>query len=497
MKFEEIIKLYSKDYLNDLYINKELSKEKIAEVLKISDTTVAKVLNYYNITRDNNKIKSKKSKEINKIKFEKILDKIPKDILYQEYIINNKTHLQIQNLFNIKSDTLDKILNYYNIHKPKNISAKIGWETKCLNAGSKEAYIKNMTAKQKETIIKKEGSLEAHYNKVVNKVLKTKLERYGSTHYYNKDKFKQTCLQKYGVPYTCMRKEARMKGNNSKPNQKFADLLETNNIKYDREFILETKSYDFRLSNNILIEINPSITHNSTLSPFPNIKPTAKDYHKNKTLIAKNNNYRCIHIFDWDDKDKIINLLKPRDTLYARNCEIKEVHIKEAKEYINKYHLQNYVKANIHLGLYFHNKLVSIMTFGKPRYNKNYEYELIRYCSHKNIIGGAEKLFSYFKLIYNPRSIISYCDDSKFTGNIYLKLGFNYLKTSISKHWYNIKTKVHILDSLLRSRGFDQLLGNTYGCYGKGSSNEELMKKFSFVEIYDSGQSVYEYKTEN
>lgn len=30
------------------------------------------------------------------------------------------------------------------------------------------------------------------------------------------------------------------------------------------------------------------------------------------------------------------------------------------------------------------------MTFGKPRYNKNYEYELLRYCSNYSVIGGVE-----------------------------------------------------------------------------------------------------------
>lgn len=31
--------------------------------------------------------------------------------------------------------------------------------------------------------------------------------------------------------------------------------------------------------------------------------------------------------------------------------------------------------------------------FGKPRYNRKYEWELIGYCSIRNVIGGAEKLF--------------------------------------------------------------------------------------------------------
>ena len=129
------------------------------------------------------------------------------------------------------------------------------------------------------------------------------------------------------------------------------------------------------------------------------------------------------------------------------------------------------------------------MTFGKPRYNKHYQYELIRYCSCYNIIGGAEKLFKHFIKDYSPTSIISYCDNSKFSGKVYNQLGFDLIDYGKpSKHWYNIKTNQHITDNLLRQRGFDQLFGTNYG---KGTSNEELMKLHDFVEVYDCGQSKY------
>ena len=134
------------------------------------------------------------------------------------------------------------------------------------------------------------------------------------------------------------------------------------------------------------------------------------------------------------------------------------------------------------------------MTFGKPRYNKNYEWELVRYCSRYEVVGGAEKLFKHFVLEYFPKSIISYCDRSKFEGNIYTRLGFTLNAINIGKHWYNMRTQKHITDNLLRQRGFDQLLGNEYGYYGKGTSNEELMKQHDFVEIYDAGQATYIWK---
>ena len=72
---------------------------------------------------------------------------------------------------------------------------------------------------------------------------------------------------------------------------------------------------------------------------------------------------------------------------------------------------------------------------------------------------------------------------------MYEKLGFKKVRTSgVAKHWYNLKTKEHITDNLLRQRGFDQLFKTNFG---KGTSNEVLMLKTGFVEIYDCGQATY------
>jgi len=272
----------------------------------------------------------------------------------------------------------------------------------------------------------------------------------------------------------------------------FIDLLEENEIKYQLHFYLNYNGkryfYDFKI-DDVLIELNPSATHNSTWSPYGN--PKEYDYHYLKSKAARDSGYRCICIWDWDSVDILLALLKNRQTIYARNCEIREVDISIAKEYLINNHFQGYAKDSIRLGLYYHNELVSIMTFGKPRYSKKYKYEIIRYCSTYNVTGGAEKLFKHFLNSYNPQSIVSYCDLGKFNGDVYSKLGFKYSHYSIGKHWYNISTTKHITDNLLRQQGFDRLLGKEYCTYGKGSDNIELVLQHGFVELYDCGQAVY------
>jgi hypothetical protein len=281
----------------------------------------------------------------------------------------------------------------------------------------------------------------------------------------------------------------------SGPNTRFQKALDRYGITSVREFCLDHKTFDFKI-NDTLVEINPTFTHNATFFPLGNKRCLDKNYHRDKTAIANKYGYRCVHIFDWDDTEKIISAILNRatTTLYARNCEIKEVPKQEAIDFVFNYHIQNYAKDSIRLGLYYKEELVSIMTFGKPRYNKNYEYEIIRYCASVNVIGGAEKLFKHFIAKFNPASVISYCDLSKFTGKVYENLGFTLLrKPTPSKHWYNIRTKEHYTDAILRQQGFSRLINHKEAKDDNlvGASNKELMINAGFVEIYDCGQATY------
>lgn len=351
-----------------------------------------------------------------------------------------------------------------------------------------ENYVNKEKAKQ--TNLNKYGVEDAFKSKeVIKKRAKTFKERYSnSLEIHNKRV--ETCLERYNVPYACMREECRDASKAiSKINLHFEELLDKNNIIHLKEFRIKNLSYDFKLNNNIVIEIDPTSYHNINWNPKR--EPMKLDYHLNKSLLAEENGYFCIHIFDWDDWDKIINLIKDdKEIIYARKCEIKEVSKEDCAEFLNKYHLQGNCKGqDIRLGLYFNNELLEIMTFGKPRYNKNCQYELLRLCSNAKIIGGSEKLFKYFVNNYNPSSIVSYCDKSKFKGDVYQRLGFELKdKGSPRCHWFNIATGEHITDNLLRQRGFDQLFNANYG---KGTSNEKLMLQHGFVQVYDCGQATY------
>lgn len=137
-------------------------------------------------------------------------------------------------------------------------------------------------------------------------------------------------------------------------------------------------------------------------------------------------------------KSIILNKLNSNiKTIYARNCEVKEVDNSTAKIFLNKNHLQGYIPSRIHLGLFSNNRLMSLMSFSKPRYSKKADWELIRFSTRTNIkvIGGASKLIKNFNKIHKG-SILTYADLRYSTGKVYERIGFKYLNTSSPNYFY-------------------------------------------------------------
>ena len=99
------------------------------------------------------------------------------------------------------------------------------------------------------------------------------------------------------------------KSTNTKPEQEFKKILETENVEYIQSFYLENKIYDFFLPTyNILIEIDGIYWHGKGISDDmlneTQLKNRKNDKLKNK--IAKNNNYKLIRI--WGDELENFNL---------------------------------------------------------------------------------------------------------------------------------------------------------------------------------------------
>ena len=469
--------------ITKLYVDEKKSAKEIAAIYNVEVKKIQWFIKKNNISKHN--------KCGHKINRDYQVKQVSKEDIIKYYIDENMFLKDAAVKLNISEPTLRKKVQEYGIVKPKELTRE----------HVMEAYEKiNITEEELRNLYLDQNYSSLDIAKMCGCTKRTillKLKKYGITDEKSDDvrnesmvkKVNKTLTEKYGEDLSGIYK------NNSQPNIMFENMLINNNIEYEREVPLNKYRYDFKV-NSTFVEINPSSTHNSTWGILNN-PPKDKNYHKDKSKEANDNNYSCIHVFDWDSKDKILNLLKPKTSIYARKCVVKEVSKDETNDFLNKYHLQNTCNCqSVRIGLYYNDMLVSVITFGKPRYNKKYEYELLRLCFHPdyNIIGGSEKMLAYFVKNYDPKTMISYCDDSKFNGKVYIKLGFTlFRKNDPSKHWYNMKTGQHITDNLLRQKGYDNLFDANYG---KGTDNDDLMKQNGFVEIYDCGQSTYVWKKE-
>lgn len=129
--------------------------------------------------------------------------------------------------------------------------------------------------------------------------------------------------------------------------------------------------------------------------------------------------------------------------IYARKCNIQEISYKDASYFLMQNHLQGKISGYKYIGLFYQNKLVSLMVFGKLRKNlgsisKEGEYELLRFCSciNTNVIGAASKLFKYFIKTYRPKKIISYSDKRYGEGEFYEKIGMKYSHDTQNSYFY-------------------------------------------------------------
>lgn len=213
-------------------------------------------------------------------------------------------------------------------------------------------------------------------------------------------------------------------------------------------------------------------------------------YHIKKMSRCNEKNIRLITVFEdeWTQKSHIVkqrlkNILGVDHKIYARNCQIAEIDRDTANSFLEEYHIQGSAIAAVNLGCFLRTELVAVMTFGKPRYDKNFQYELIRYCSKGTVVGGAGRLFAQFQRAHSPRSVISYCDMRWGTGHMYSALGFHRVEQVLSPGYaYTDFVNRYHRSNFTKSR---LILGGA----DKNLTEREIMVSKKMFRIWDCGQS--------
>lgn len=233
-----------------------------------------------------------------------------------------------------------------------------------------------------------------------------------------------------------------------------------------------------------------------------------KNYHINKTKLCHDKGVKLIHIndIDWIYKQDIIknrlqHMLIRDSKIYARNCKIKSVSSSEKSKFLNKYHIQGTDKSQINYGLYFNGDLVSIMTFGSLRKELGYktpktdEYEMYRYCSNTNVIGGASKILNHFIKTHNPDKIITYSDNRWGYTNFYEKIGFKYISETPCSYWY-FDNKINKKQLYHRSTFQKHKLPKLLEKFDTELTEWENMQLNGYDRIWDCGNLKFVWKRE-
>lgn len=291
---------------------------------------------------------------------------------------------------------------------------------------------------------------------VLKKMQDTSLERYGHKNPMQSELIKErqlsSLLINHGVTnpnYIPHVAELRLqnlinKNLSSKEELELKAYIESLGLITKKSFIggASPKELDIKiLDKNIAFEMNGLYWHNEKMGKD-------RKYHLSKTLMCSERGIRLIHIFDkeWHDRKSQIKsfiksaLNKNEITIYARECELKDISSLECREFLDKYHILGKTTMKGAIGLFYKDELLSVISYNKHHRNTG-EYLLNRYCTKTNvtIVGGLSRLS---KSLYKKIGVFSTFIDLRFsTGQSWLKCG--YIKTNTldpDYFYYNSKT---------------------------------------------------------
>lgn len=359
----------------------------------------------------------------------------------------------------------------------------------------------------------------------ISQVKHTNIEKYGGVvpicSENVKRKIKRTNLERYGVENVMQNPQSHTINTSPEPRVKHKNtylpqipefeeedtsielfvqnILNRYNIYYiknDRN-VLNGRELDIYIPTyNIAIECNGIYSH----SP----KYRDSKYHYNKYSDCLEKGIQLITL--WEDQiknkpDIVESLLLSKlgifnERIGARECVIKEVDYKTCNNFLNENHIQGACQSKIRLGLYYKDKLVSVMTFGNPigcSGNKNNKAHILkRFCSlkHLQIIGGANKLLSYYINTYQPDIIESFACNDISNGNVYEKLGFTKLQHN-SSYWYIKNMRRYHRSTFTKASivrmGYKDKVDSSW-------TEREVMKELGYYRIYDCEQTKYSLK---
>jgi G:T-mismatch repair DNA endonuclease (very short patch repair protein) len=387
--------------------------------------------------------------------------------------------------------------------------------------------LKETQVKAKETMVKRYGVPHARQSEEIRKRIDaTMQDKFGSPYFWrskisedtlrkieDKDWFYQTAVieqlpgyliaERLGVSKSMVYVYAKKHQvelphtADSFPERQLRDFVERCGVKFvnnDRQLIYPKEIDIIIPEKKLAIELNGVFWHSE-------LNGKGRFYHYQKTQMMQSKGYQLIHILDteWNNNTLLVqsrlkNLFGQSERIYARKCIIKEVPSKEKRNFFSNNHMQGDCPSSLAIGLYFNDQLVSCMSFGRPRFTKSNKigvYELLRFSNVQGstVIGGASRLFAWFKDLIRPLQVISYSDKRWNTGSLYTKLGFEYKRTSSPNYFYFKPDNTDVLYS--RNKFQKHKLKDRLETFDASLSEWKNMQLNGYDRIWDCGNDVY------
>ncbi len=234
------------------------------------------------------------------------------------------------------------------------------------------------------------------------------------------------------------------------------------------------------------------------------VRDFGKNRHYDKYAACAKLGIRLITIYDteWETKQHIVKKVlrtavgQVDSRRFARKLKIIELDFKSAKVFFSENHLQGSPSRGIFYALIDGGKPVACMAFAKGasiRGNTSC-WELLRYASEGQVIGGASRLFSEFVRKNKPEKVVSFSDNRWFTGGMYETLGFELEETLKPDYsvWSN-KTKKMYHKSLLQRSSIPSRIAEfgypiEFDPKTDPRSEREMTKLLNCGRIYDCGK---------
>jgi very-short-patch-repair endonuclease len=249
-------------------------------------------------------------------------------------------------------------------------------------------------------------------------------------------------------------------------------------------------------SHSVAIEVNGVYWH----SDFHK----SSTYHQEKALKCESKGIRLLQFWDMEvfHRNKIVRSMiihalgMTPNRIGARETKVVKITNKRANDFYKENHLQGPVPLTsqaFNVALKHNDKLRCVLSIDKPRFNKNYDWEIARMATQRGwlVQGGADRLMRYASA-HMTGSLITYATLMHSVGKVYNCIGMQRLRYSTPGYrWIRNTTQ---LTRYQVQRHKLPTLAERLGVIYSGESETDFLRKNGFLKVYDAGNVVFEGK---